>query len=88
MYCQNRWGIKPANIRLVEYNLLSDQKAEFTITEGEIEDTTSRIKGSVADMRSLLLDVDNNIPKDEKFFKRTEDDRIRDKCNFKKICDL
>ena len=48
---------------------LSDQKAEFTITEGEIKDTTSYIKGSVADMKFLLLDVENNVPKDEKFFK-------------------
>ena len=42
----------------------------------------------MADMRSLLVDVDNNIPKDEKFFKKIEDDRIRDRCNFKKVCDL
>jgi hypothetical protein len=88
MYSQDRWGIKPENIRLIEYNLFSDQKAEFNITEGEIKDTTSYIKGSVADMKSLLLDVENNVPKDEKFFKKIEDDRIRDRCNFKKICDL
>lgn len=24
MYCQDRWGIKPENIRLIEYNLLAD----------------------------------------------------------------
>jgi hypothetical protein len=88
MYCQDKWGVKAENISLVEYNLLSNQKAEFAITDGEIKNTTSYIKGSVADMRSLLLDVDNNIPKDEKFFKKIEDDRIRDRCNFKKICDL
>jgi hypothetical protein len=88
MYCQDKWGVKPENIRLVEYNLLSDQKAEFTITEGGIKDTMSYIKGSVADMKSLLADVDDNVPKDEKFFKKAEDDKIRDKCNFKKVCDL
>jgi hypothetical protein len=26
MYSQDKWGIKPENIRLIEYNLLSDQK--------------------------------------------------------------
>ena len=88
MYCQDKWGAKPENIRLIEYNLLSDQKAEFTITEGEIKDTTSYIKGSVADMRSLLRDVDNNIPKNEEFFKKIEDNRIRDRCNFKRVCHL
>lgn len=88
MHCQDKWGVKPENIKLIEYNLLSDQKAEFNITEGEMKDTTLYIKGSVADMRSLLLNVDNNVPKDEKFFKKVEDDRIRDRCNFKKVCDL
>jgi hypothetical protein len=48
----------------------------------------SYIKGSVADMKSLLADVDDNVPKDEKFFKKAEDDKIRDKCNFKKVCDF
>ena len=88
MYAMDKWDVKAEDIKLVEYNLLSDQKAEFNITEGEIKDTTSYIKGSVADMKSLLLDVDDNVPKDEKFFKKTEDDRTRDRCNFKKICDL
>ena len=32
MYSQDKWRVKPENIRLIEYNLLSDQKAEFTIT--------------------------------------------------------
>jgi hypothetical protein len=88
MYCQDKWRVRPEDIKLIEYNLLSDQKAEFTITEGEIKDTTSYIKGSVADMRSLLLDVENNVPKDERFFKKVGDERIRNRCNFKKVCDL
>jgi len=88
MYGQDKWRVKPENIKLIEYNLLSDQKAEFNITESEIKDTASYIKGSVADMRSLLVDMDNNVPKDEKFFKKVEDDRIRDRCNFKKVCDV
>ena len=32
---------------------------------------------------SLLLDVDNNVPKEEKFFKKVGDERIRERCNFK-----
>ena len=51
-------------------------------------DTTSYIKRSVGKMRSLLIDADNNVPNDEEFFKKMEDDRIRDRCNFKKVCDL
>jgi hypothetical protein len=87
MYGKEKWGIKPEKIRLVEYNLLSDQRAEFSVTAGEIADTTSYIEGSIADMKSLLVDVENNIPKEEIYFKKIEDGRIRDRCNFKKVCD-
>ncbi len=31
MYCQDKWGFNSENIRLIEYNLLSDQKAEFLL---------------------------------------------------------
>jgi len=87
MYGREKWGIKPEKIRLVEYNLLFNQRAEFSVTEGEIANTRSYIMGSIADMKSLLVDVENNIPKEEKFFKKVEDDKIRDRCNFRKVCD-
>jgi hypothetical protein len=81
-----KWGINPEKIKLTEYNLLSDQSAEFLIKGGEIADTKTYIKGSIADMESLLVDVENNVPKEEKFFKKIEDERIRDRCNFRKVC--
>jgi len=37
-------------------------------------------------MQSLLIDVENNVPKEEGSFKKVEDDGIRDRCNFKKVC--
>jgi len=86
MYGREKWGMKPEKIRLIEYNLLSDQKAETSVTEGEIDNTRAYIKGSVADMQSLLIDVENNVPKEEGSFKKVEDDGIRDRCNFKKVC--
>jgi hypothetical protein len=87
MYGKEKWGVKPEKIKLVEYNLLSDQRAEFSVTAGEIADTRSYIGGSIADMKSLLTDVENNIPKKERFFKKVEDDRLQERCNFRKVCD-
>jgi len=87
MYGHEKWRVPPERIRLVEYNLLSDQRAEFSISAGEIKDTRAYIRGSVADMQSLLADVGQNVPKAEKFFKKTEDERIRERCNFRKVCD-
>jgi len=88
MYGIEKWKIKPEDIKVVEYNLLSNQSAEFSITEGEIVNTRAIIKGSIADMQSLLIDVENNIPKEEKFFSKIKDDNIRQGCNFRNVCDL
>jgi hypothetical protein len=86
MYAMQKWGLAPKNIRLIEYNLLSGQRGEFSVTEGEIAETWAYIKGSIADMESLLIDVENNVPKEERFFKKIEDAKLRDRCNFRKIC--
>jgi len=67
--------------------LFSDKISEFAVTEGEIKDTKAYIRGSVADMQSMLTDVENNIPKEETAFQKVGDDKIRGWCNFKKVCD-
>ncbi len=59
---------------------MANQGAEFTVGASEIENTKTYIAGSVADMQSLLVDVDENFPKDE-------DDRVKGGCNFRKVCD-
>jgi len=87
MYALNKWGIGPENVRLIEYNLLASQGAEFNIGAAEIENTKAYIKGSIADMQSLLIDVGDNIPKEEIAFQKVEDERVRAGCNFRKVCD-
>ena len=87
MYAMNKWGVAPENVKLIEYNLLANQSAEFAIGTSEIENTKSYISGSIADMQSLLIDVGENVPKDEETFRRVEDERIRADCSFGKVCD-
>ncbi|NIQ39842.1 MAG: hypothetical protein GTN81_14830 [Proteobacteria bacterium] len=87
MYAVEKWGFKPGKVKLVEYNLLADQTAEFSINAGEIENAKAYIRGSIADMQSLLVDVENNVPKAERFFEKVKDERTRGRCNFKKVCD-
>ncbi len=87
MYGMEKWGISPEKIKLVEYNLLSDQGTEFFATPGELADTKSYIEGSIADMQSLLVDLGNNTPKDEIYFSKVKEDRTRDRCNFRKVCE-
>ncbi len=87
MYAMKKWGIDPEKVKLIEYNLMANQGAEFTVTGVEIENTKGYIAGSIADMQSLLVDVDENVPREEAVFRKVEDDRIRDRCNFRKVCD-
>jgi hypothetical protein len=87
MYGMEKWGISPEEIKLVEYNLLANQSAEFHVSEEEIADTKSYIKGSIADMESLLVDVENNLPKNEQFFRKVEGGKTRQRCNFRKVCE-
>ena len=87
MYGMEKWKLEPERIKLIEYNLFSDQGVEFNVTEGEITNTKTYIRGSMADMESLLLDVENNVPKEEKLFKKIERERICERCNFIKVCE-
>jgi len=52
----------------------------------EIENTEAYIAGSIADMQSLLVDADNNVPKEEGSFQKVEDEKVRAGCNFRKVC--
>jgi hypothetical protein len=86
LYVLDRWGIDPTKIKIIEYNLSTDTPKDFSITRRTINDIEGYIRGSVADMKSLLIDVEANIPKDEACFKCVDDKRITDQCNFRKIC--
>ena len=86
MYAMDKWGMNPENVKLIEYNLLAKQGAEFRVGVAEIENTKTYIAGSIADMQSLLVDVDENVPKGEESFSKVEDERVRADCNFRRVC--
>jgi len=65
---------------------LANQGSEFNVSAVEIENFKSYVAGSIADMKSLLADVGENIPKEEGVFQKVEDDRVRARCNFRKVC--
>jgi hypothetical protein len=37
-------------------------------------------------MQSLLVYVDENVPKEEGVFMKMEDDLVKEGCNFRKVC--
>ncbi len=87
MYAMEKWGVDPENVKLIEYNLLANQGVEFTVGASEIENTKTYIAGSIADMQSFLVDVVNNMPKEESAFLKMQDEGTRANCNFRKVCE-
>ena len=87
MYAMDKWGIDPEGVNLIEYILLANQGVEFKIGASEIENTKGYIAGSIADMQSLLVDVGENVPKEEGAFEKVEDERVKASCNFREVCD-
>jgi hypothetical protein len=47
MYAMDKWGVDPENVKLIEYNLLANQGAEFTVSSAEIKNTKAYIAGSI-----------------------------------------
>ena len=87
MYAMQKWGVDPQKVKLIEYNLLANQGMEFTIRSAEIENIKAYIAESIADMQSLLVDVNDNVPQKEAAFQKVENGKIRASCNFRKVCD-
>ena len=58
MYATENWGgVDPEKVKLIEYNLLANEGAEFSVAAAMIENTKVYIAGSIVDMQSLLVDV-------------------------------
>jgi len=86
LYALDRWNIALGSLRVIEYNLLFNKVSEFSITHSEVENIKGYIIGSIKDMRSLLVDEENNIPLEEERFSRVEDESVSGRCNFRKVC--
>jgi hypothetical protein len=86
LYALEKWQVRPECLRVIEYNLSVDKSNWFSVTQEEIQGIRGYIGGSVKDMQSLLVDVDQNIPAEEDRFSKVEDERVSMRCNFKKAC--
>ena len=72
-------------ITLTEYNLLGDGPRAHRFSAQELNDAVEYINRSIADMKGMLADPDENtaVMTD---FPRTDNERICETCSFKKIC--
>ena len=86
LYAMEKWRIPPEFLKVIEYNLTFNKASWFSVTQGEVEDIKAYIRGSMKDMKSLLVDQEHNVPFDEEQFKKVEDEKVSLRCNFRKVC--
>ena len=86
LYAMEKWRIPPEFLKVIEYNLTFNKASWFSVTQGEVEDIKEYIRGSMKDMKSLLVDLEHNVPFEEERFNRVEDEKVSLRCNFRKVC--
>ena len=88
IYAMQKWKVPLDSVRAYLFNLTeeSPQKREQVITKELIEKTQAAVLESIAGMKLLLSDPLKNIPKPEENFAFTQNTRLCDNCNFRKIC--
>jgi len=86
LYAREKWGAAIENVHPCEFYLLVDRIQDYRVTGADVEDARAYIRGSVADMQSLLADLGRNEPLAEGAFEKTDNRRACLRCNFVGMC--
>jgi hypothetical protein len=73
-------------LKVIEFNLLFNKASWFSVSQRDVDDIQGYIRGSIKDMQSLLVDVEQNIPLEEDRFSKVTDEKISLRCNFRRAC--
>jgi len=85
LYALRAFGVPVERVRLVEFNLLANEIIHHRVSAMDIEAARAFIQGSVRDMRTLLVDPDENLALEEDFA-RTADPAPCRRCPFLRVC--
>ena len=86
LYAHEKWGVPIESVDASEVYLLAGRTNDYVVSPIDLDDTRAYIRGSVADMHSLLADVTHNEPMAEAAFERTESEGACRRCNFLRLC--
>jgi hypothetical protein len=84
LFAIEKWGIPAQNVRVFESNLYLPETQEIDITDSAIDRFRGYMRNSIRDMRTLLIDGDNNVAEMDSF-PQTEGKHCR-WCNFFRLC--
>ncbi len=89
IYAMRKWNVPLSQIRayLVYLTNPIPSLQEQPLSEALLSSTKEFIAQSVGNMRSLLVDVEKNVPKNREAFAFTENTRLCSYCSFYKICE-
>ncbi|MFQ5877706.1 MAG: PD-(D/E)XK nuclease family protein [Acidobacteriota bacterium] len=86
LYAHQKWGTLPRDLRTAELNLARGQLREYPVSAAQIERTRGYIRGSIRDMRALLLDPEAGNAVDRESCPLTADLWRCRNCNFRRLC--
>ena len=86
LYATRTWGVSPRDVRMLEYNLASDEVMSYAVSEESLADIAGYIHGSAADMARLLTDPERNTPLPEDAFAASGSERSCARCKYRKVC--
>ncbi|WP_191559374.1 PD-(D/E)XK nuclease family protein [Metabacillus idriensis] len=76
------------NIEIRNEYLLTDESKSYKLKKIDIDNMRELTDLSIAHMQSYLLDIEKNIPLDEAYFQKTNNQSVCSRCNFREICKI
>ena len=85
LFAHEEYDLPPDKITVTEINLLSNETFSHTYSPRQLIEAQDYINQSIENMKGMLTDPEENtaVMTD---FPRTDNERICESCNFKKIC--
>jgi CRISPR/Cas system-associated exonuclease Cas4 (RecB family) len=84
-YIHQAYGVPIHSIDMRRFELSGGTVHSRRIAEGELTEILDHVRGSIADMQSLLEDRERNLAREERFAK-VERREVCLRCNFLKVC--
>jgi len=85
LFATTKWGLKPDQVQLREFNLSNGNMYEVSLEEFDLDDIHKHIWNSIGDMLNCLEDRPTNTAVEERFT-FTENLKICKYCNYLRIC--
>ncbi len=86
LYAGEAWQVDPTGLVLLEYNLFHDRVHRYLSDKATVERTRSYIRGSITDMKSLLVEEGTNTPLPEERFVQVNSRMVCPQCKYQRIC--